>query len=174
METLLGMDDKLDDAIAALGELQSRLDREHNKLVGARERRDDLRDKRLDPAIPFDAEDQREAIAVSHEVSDGESIIVDLEAKILERRETITSLTRENARVQANVRVGQALDEYENILTSFSGPVQRATEWLKQASEAAGLYAKSNRGFSSTNHALQPKIQAMGLLLVNIENGKHA
>ncbi len=173
METLTGIDNDLDGAIHALSELRNRLDRERNKLVGARERRDDLRDKRLDPAIPFDVEDQREAIAVSHEVSDGESIISDLEAKILERQETITSLTREKNRVEANVLVGQALDEYDNILISFSGPVQRATDWLQKAQQAAGAYAKNNPGgFTSVNHQLRPRIEAMAHLLLNIENGR--
>ena len=173
MEVVIEMDDKLDDAISALSELRSRLDREHDKLTEAKERQGDLRRKRLDPTIPLDAEDQREAIAVSHEVSDGESIIADLESKILERQETITSLTRENARLLANVLVGQVLDEYDNILISFSGPVQRATDWLQKAQQAAGAYAKNNPGgFTSVNHQLRPRIEAMAHLLLNIENGR--
>ena len=173
MEILMGMDNELDGAIRDVSELQNRHDRERNKLAEARQRQDDLRDKRLDAAIPYDTVDQQEAIGLSHEISDGESIVVDLEEKILERQQAIHNLTKEKARVEANVLVGQALDEYDNILKSFSGPVQRATDWLQKAQQAAGAYAKNNPGgFTSVNHQLRPRIEAMAHLLLNIENGR--
>jgi len=174
MDSILPMESSpLDAANQALSELQNRHHREGTKLAEAKERQENLREKRADPLIPYDATDQQEAIGLSHEISDGEDILADLEARIIGRQEVIQGLKKETARVQANVLVGQSLSEYDEVLQKFTEPIQRATAWLQKAHEAAGLYAKSNPGgFTSVNHQLRPRIEAMAHLLLNIENGR--
>lgn len=163
----------LDAAVRAIAELRSRHDRERNKLAEARQRQEDLRDRRTDPSVPFSPADQQEAIGLSHEISDAEGIIADLEARILQQQEEVQSLTKEQARLAANVLVGQSMSDFDDVMKAFNGPVQRATDWLRKAQEAARQYARSNPGsFTSVNRQLEPKIQAMGLMLINIENGK--
>jgi len=170
MAKVLKMQSEVDVAEEELTDLRIRLDTAQRNRADYKEQLDQVLAERLGPEGEA-TDGSTRMIELRDLVIDSDDLAKALKTRIEERQVELIKLKGNQARGDANLLVGQAMESFKEVIDSFAYQVSQAELWLGNANEAARDFARANPGLGSVNQKLVPRLEVMAEIIRHIKVG---